>query len=222
METAIITRKIGEVELHFQRDGQGGYWFSGEEIGRFLEYSHPRIAIDKLFQKNRDILGRPEYSSITKLVTEAGERESRIYSEEGVNLLFMYSKQPKARVKQMQIARIMTQIRRADLTGLEGKLAETGQEVAKLRAALDPEQEKLYQEYLEADYQARKAQRENAEITRENKMLWAYQDGLCHKEVEYWQMAWLFRISRELGVPIKGVDWTPARRVMRVAFDLKR
>ena len=131
----------------------------GEQIGMLLGYSGPRKAIDKLFQKNRDLLGRPEYSGVPKLGTPGGEQETRVYSEEGVYLLLMASRQPKAREFQMAVARLLRQLRRADLSGMEGALAERDQKLVQIEKALAPERKEIYDEYLEASYQARKAQR---------------------------------------------------------------
>lgn len=93
MNTELQTVQFDSIPLSIiDHNGEG--WFTGEDVGKALEYEDPRIAIHKIFDRNRDEL--EEYSSVTNLVTEAGNRETRIYNEEGVMMIGFLSKQPKA------------------------------------------------------------------------------------------------------------------------------
>lgn len=219
MEALTVVRKIGEVEIHFWRDAQGEYWVPGEEIGRLLGYSQPRKSIEILFHRNQDLLGKPDYSAVLKLGGEdpsgiramplGEDREARVYSEEGVYLLLMTSRQPKAREFQILVARLLKQLRRADLVGLEEQLAET-------RMALTPGQRQMIEEYREQRHQLWKAKDESEHLKKEAHALWNASQG-CGEEWYVW--AHIHQIAREGVLRIKSVWWTPGRKVLKVSFE---
>ena len=70
-------------------------WFSREQIGSALGYSHPGIAIGKIHNKHKERLDK--FSTLTKTVNVDGkERESYIYCLRGVLEICRWSKQPVA------------------------------------------------------------------------------------------------------------------------------
>jgi len=80
---------------------QDQVWFNKEQIGEALGYADPRKSINKIYQRNKDELD--EYSAEVKqssggvkLSPPGGEQTTRIFNEEGVMLLTMLSRQPKA------------------------------------------------------------------------------------------------------------------------------
>ncbi len=84
------------------KDGDG--WMTGEQIGDALGYENPLKAINNLFQRNREEL--EEYSCTLKLRVHDHDgrnvqREVRLFNEEGVMLICMFSQQPSAGVSQM-------------------------------------------------------------------------------------------------------------------------
>ena len=87
----LSTFGIGPSEIIHQ---DGRYWLTAEQIGTALGYSEPRIAIVKLFNRNRDELA--PYHSVTSLVTEAGWRETTIFNTDGAMLISMMACTPRA------------------------------------------------------------------------------------------------------------------------------
>lgn len=74
---------------------QDEVWFNKEQIGGALGYADPRKAINKIYLRNQTELD--EYSVGVKLGSTDGKQyETRIFNEEGVMLLTMLSRQPKA------------------------------------------------------------------------------------------------------------------------------
>jgi prophage antirepressor-like protein len=70
-------------------------WFSGHDIGKCLEYKKPRKSIHDIYRRNIKLLTK--YSTVRKLPTVDGKcRQIRLYNEEGVMIIAMRSRQPKA------------------------------------------------------------------------------------------------------------------------------
>lgn len=119
-------------------------WLTGEDIGRALEYSYPRQAITKLYERNREELDN--YSTVLKLpiasaestqegdtcevnltsqvgseevnLTPAGTtqlRDVRVFSEEGVMILTMLSGQPRAAAFRAWAVRVLKAYRHGNL-----------------------------------------------------------------------------------------------------------
>ncbi len=104
------------VDLHGER------WIPGEDIGRALEYSEPRIAVDKIFQRNDELFS--EYSAVTKLVTAGGTQETRVYNEEGVIAICLKSNQPKAIAFQRWAVRTLKAAMKGQLSQANSELVE--------------------------------------------------------------------------------------------------
>jgi prophage antirepressor-like protein len=68
-----------------------GHWMTGEEIGKHLGYSEPRVAINKIFNRHEAKFKYGMDVSDTKLVSEAGIRNTRVFSERGVLKVIRYS-----------------------------------------------------------------------------------------------------------------------------------
>ena len=108
----LTTKKFNGVALDcYKADNEGdGFWATREQIGQLLEYIDPRIAIAKIHQRNQERLDK--FSSVTKLVTEAGEREAVIYNFKGFLEICRYSNQPKANAVIDFAWNVMDEIRR--------------------------------------------------------------------------------------------------------------
>lgn len=75
--------------------GDKDAWFSREQIGSALGYSHPGIAIGKIHNKHKNRLDK--FSTLTKTVNVDGkERGSYVYCLRGVLEICRWSKQPVA------------------------------------------------------------------------------------------------------------------------------
>lgn len=94
-----------------ERDGDT--WFTAEQIGAALGYSEPAIAINKIYRRHADELVR--HTSQTSLVYEAGKREARVFTEQGVYLLTMFSRKPRAAAFRAFLADLMRDLRRGEL-----------------------------------------------------------------------------------------------------------
>ena len=65
-----------------------------EQIGQALEYAEPRLSVAKIHERHSERLDK--FSSVVKLTTEAGVRETTIYSFRGLLEICRRSNQPKA------------------------------------------------------------------------------------------------------------------------------
>ena len=88
-------------------------WMTGDDIGKALDYSNPRDSIQNLFERNRDEI--EEYSVTIKLMATDGKQyNTRVYNEEGVMLISMFSNQPKAKDFRRWAVQVLKQQRQAD------------------------------------------------------------------------------------------------------------
>jgi len=70
-------------------------WFTGADIGFCLEYKNPVKAISDIYKRNEEEL--KQYSLTHKLPNINGKNyKTRLYNEEGVMIITMLSRQPKA------------------------------------------------------------------------------------------------------------------------------
>lgn len=72
----------------------GSAWFTREQIGSALEYSHPGIAIAKIHNAHKERLD--QFSRLTDLVNEVQSYNGYVYSIRGVMEICRWSNQPKA------------------------------------------------------------------------------------------------------------------------------
>lgn len=85
-------------------------WMSGDDVGKALEYNDPRDSISKIFERKRDEL--EEYSVTVKLTATDGKLyNTRVYNEEGVMLISMFSNQPKAKAFRRWAVQVLKQHR---------------------------------------------------------------------------------------------------------------
>jgi prophage antirepressor-like protein len=102
-----------DVSLDFiEKDGE--ILFTSEEVGKQLGYANPRIAINKLFNQHRNEL--KHYSSVSETDTEAGKRETRVFTEEGVYILSMLARTNEAKRFRAKVALLLRKIRERQLT----------------------------------------------------------------------------------------------------------
>ena len=77
-------------------EGFSGAWITGEELGRHLGYSEPRIAISKIYKRHSQFFKEQVDIGVTNLVTPGGIQEVRIFSERGALKIIRYSNTEKA------------------------------------------------------------------------------------------------------------------------------
>ena len=105
----IIPRDFNGNEIVFI-EREDDIWITGEALGIGLEYKNPRKDIMQLYYRHKDEL--EEYSSILNLSTEAGRRETTVFTEMGAYLLIMFSNQPKAKNFRKWVVNIVKEIRK--------------------------------------------------------------------------------------------------------------
>lgn len=92
-------------------------WVTAEAVGVALEYPNPHKAVGNIFQRHRDEL--EEHSRILKLrINEDGvckRQVTRLFNEEGVMIITMLSRQPKAAEFRRWAVQVLKAFRRGDL-----------------------------------------------------------------------------------------------------------
>lgn len=120
----------------FYRDDKGNLYMTGEQIGRCLGYTEPRIAINKLFNRYKEHLasycvntfvqvprkvdkpnndkGSEDYRNQIGYgkTTEYQRRKTILFNEQGIYLITMKSDQPKAWDFQKAVAGILENLRK--------------------------------------------------------------------------------------------------------------
>lgn len=92
-------------------------WMTGDDIGKALEYNHPRQRINEIFDRNRDEL--EEFSIERNLRSTDGKlRDTRVYNEEGVMLISMFSNQPKAKAFRRWAVQVLKQHRQGHVNNV--------------------------------------------------------------------------------------------------------
>lgn len=75
-------------------DEKYDFWVTREQIGKFLGYENPRNAIGLIHKRNKERLNK--FSSVFKMNTEAGSRDTTVYSFRGLLEICRFSNQPNA------------------------------------------------------------------------------------------------------------------------------
>jgi len=96
----------------------GDFWVTGEAIGGALGYPDAPRAIAKVYNRNPEEL--KNYSTVAKLTTHdndgtARRRSVRVYNEEGIMIITMLSRQPKAAEFRAWAVQILKAYRRGEL-----------------------------------------------------------------------------------------------------------
>ena len=96
-------------ELHYL-EKNGEILFPAEEIGRHLGYAEPAISINNLYNRNANELKL--YSSIINLINEEGfQRDTRVFTEEGVYILSMLARTNEAKKFRARVALLLRRLR---------------------------------------------------------------------------------------------------------------
>jgi len=106
---------FGNINIHLinVEDNTNDLWFTAEEIGTALELADPRDAVNKIFQRHKDELD--EHSQVCELMTQGGQQNVRIFSEEGAYLISMFSKSEKAKEFRRWLAGLLKRYRQGTL-----------------------------------------------------------------------------------------------------------
>ncbi|MDR1961444.1 MAG: hypothetical protein LBQ16_04100 [Gracilibacteraceae bacterium] len=88
----------------------GEILFTAEEIGKHLGYREPAISISTLFSRNQNELKL--YSSVIKVINEEGyQRDTRVFTEEGVYIISMLARTNNAKQFRARVALLLRRIR---------------------------------------------------------------------------------------------------------------
>lgn len=90
----IKTAKFEGVKFDCYQDSNKEFWGTREQIGAMLGYENPRVSIANIHNRNKERLDK--FSSVIKLITEAGERKTTIYNFKGLLEICRCSNQLKA------------------------------------------------------------------------------------------------------------------------------
>lgn len=102
------------LDCYIEREGNGDFWATREQIGRLLEYAEPMKSVAKIHERNKERLDK--YSTIVKLTTVEGKRtvmrEITVYSFKGLLEICRYSEQEKANAVMDFLWEVADEIRR--------------------------------------------------------------------------------------------------------------
>lgn len=96
----------------------GDLWVTAEAIGAALEYPEARIGVMKVYKRHAEEL--KNHSCVTSLVTQGEDgktqrRSVRVFNEEGVMIVTMLSRQPKAAAFRAWAVGVLKAYRRGEL-----------------------------------------------------------------------------------------------------------
>lgn len=108
--SAMVPFRYGGVDLQESVYIQGAPYFTRRAIGEWLEYKDPQKAIDNIINRNPHI-NNSEWSTPLKLRGVEGnrtvERDTRVYSPIGLQLIVFESRQPKAIQYKIAVAKLV-------------------------------------------------------------------------------------------------------------------
>lgn len=121
---------------------QGESWMTGESIGTALEYDFPRQRVNDIYRKHKDELG--EYSVELKMSSTDGKQYmTRVYNEEGVMIITMLSRQPKAAEFRRWAVKVLKGFRHGQMPSAELPATLTPEQFEAARARLEAMQTAL-------------------------------------------------------------------------------
>ncbi|RKD22425.1 BRO family, N-terminal domain [Caminicella sporogenes DSM 14501] len=123
----IKSEKFGNVTCDFYRGNNNEIFMTAEQLGQALDYSNPRVSIGTLVNRN-EYLKNKEFSSVIKLITESGTRETRVFTEDGIYEVTMLAKTEKAKKFRAWVRKILKSLR----TGQAQLISTTGVQAIKL------------------------------------------------------------------------------------------
>lgn len=107
-------------DIDFMERG-GEIWLTSGEIARKLGYATHR-EVNHLFRRNKSEL-QPHSTVVGMTTCNGNRREARVFNEEGVYLITMLARTPKAREFRAQVARLVKDIRQQHIDAARSKAA---------------------------------------------------------------------------------------------------
>jgi prophage antirepressor-like protein len=94
-----------------------GHWMTGEEIGKHLGYSEPRKSVNNIYERHKDSFKKAIDVSDISLVTEAGPRTTRVFSERGTLKVIRYSNTEVADKVMEEVSDLYLAVRKISSSG---------------------------------------------------------------------------------------------------------
>ena len=108
----IKSSKFGEVECDIYSN-EKEMFMTTEQLGSCLGYQYARESINKLVSRN-EYLKNEEFSCEVILTSEAGERNTRVFTEDGIYEVTMLAKTEKAKEFRAFIRRLLKSLRKGE------------------------------------------------------------------------------------------------------------
>lgn len=99
------------VQCDFWKNDSDNYFMTSEQLGLALGYSTPRESINKMVSRN-EYLRNGEFSSEVKMTSEAGMRDTRVFTEDGIYEITMLAKTERAREFRAMVREILKGLRK--------------------------------------------------------------------------------------------------------------
>ena len=90
-------------------------FMTGEQLGRVLGYQYPREGINKIVSRN-EYLKDKEFSIEVKMTSEVGERNTRVFTEDGIYEVTMLSKTETGKKFRKVVRGIIKSLRKGENT----------------------------------------------------------------------------------------------------------
>lgn len=126
------------VECDFWKDENNNIYMTSEQLGRALGYANPRISISTLVNR-KEHLKDSKYSSVITMITDAGKRDTRVFTEKGIHEVIFLSDTKKALQFKDWVSNILEGLRKETIE-IKFKIPQTMAEALRLAAEL---QEKI-------------------------------------------------------------------------------
>lgn len=85
-------------------------FMTANQLGECLGYANPRESINKLVSRN-EYLRAEEFSSEVVLTSEAGERQTRVFTEDGIYEVTMLSRASMAKIFRSWVRKVLKSLR---------------------------------------------------------------------------------------------------------------
>ena len=108
----IKSSKFGNIECDIYSN-EKEMFMTAEQIGNCLGYQYARESINKLVSRN-DYLKEKEFSCEVILTSEAGERKTRVFTEDGIYEVTMLAKTEKAKEFRAFIRKLLKSLRKGE------------------------------------------------------------------------------------------------------------
>ena len=111
------------IECDFWSNGNNEVFMTSEQLGMVLGYVNPKKGISNLVGRN-EYLKEIEFSSFLAVRTEAGDRETRVFTEDGIYEVALLAGTEKAKEFRSWVRRILKGLRTGELALLRKQIEE--------------------------------------------------------------------------------------------------